>query len=582
MQGRTTSSTGRAARALAGALTLALLAAGCGGTQSGDKKEGTLTSAGLTAKDGESGLAEAGDPQRGGTLVYGLEAESNGGFCLPEGQLAISGMMVVRAVYDTLTVPNAEGGYSPYLAKAVTPNDDFTSWTIELREGVKFHDGTDVDATVVKNNIDAYRGTYKGRNPLLFLFVLSNIASTKVVDDLTVQVDMTKPWSAFPAYLYSSSRMGIMAQSQLDDPKTCDRKLVGTGPFVFQSWSPNESFKAKRNPDYWQIAPDGKPYPYADAIELKPIPDPQVRVNALRSGDIDVMHTTSGSDIGGKLKDLRDDGKINLLVSEDASEPAFVQLNASKPPFDDIRMRKALASGVDWEEVNQVQNDGLPTVAKGPFAPSELGYVEDPGWPEFDLAAAKKLVKDYVADGGEAQFNLTVDPTASDVRLGQLIQTRIKKAGVTVKLIQRDQAAIIDDAIGGAYEAMTFRNFPGGDPDTNYVWWYGKDNPVNFSKYDDPEINRLLDEGRGEPDPAKRKKIYQDITRRFAEQVYEIWYWYSPWAVAETAKVHNIWGPPLPGPDATKPGKATTDDKSLQPSTGLATGHSLIGMWTEK
>ena len=82
----------------------------------------------------------------------------SGGFCLPEAQLAISGEMVVRAIYDTLTIPNSEGEYVPYLAESVTPNDDFTEWTIKLRDGVKFHDGIDADAEVVKNNLDAYRG----------------------------------------------------------------------------------------------------------------------------------------------------------------------------------------------------------------------------------------------------------------------------------------------------------------------------------------------------------------------------------------------------------------------------------------
>ena len=85
---------------------------------------------------------------------------------------------------------------------------------------------------------------------------------------------MKKPWASFPAFLYGSSRVGIVAQAQLDDTKTCDRKLIGTGPFEFESWTPNVALKGKRNPGYWQDAPDGKPYPYADAIEIRPCPSP--------------------------------------------------------------------------------------------------------------------------------------------------------------------------------------------------------------------------------------------------------------------------------------------------------------------
>src|SRR4051794_24452003 len=227
----------RVAGGIAAAVALSLLAAGCGGTtkDASNKATQSLSEQGLTAKAGESGLKDAGTPQRGGKLVYGLEADSSGGYCLPEGQLAISGMMVVRAIYDTLTVPNNNGGYTPYLAKSVTPSADYKTWTITVRDGIKFHDGSALTGQGVKNNLDAYRGTYPTRKPLLFTFVLSNIVSTSASGQV-VTVKTKVPWVAFPAYLYSSSRMGIMGQAQLDDKNTCDRKLIGTGPFKFVSW----------------------------------------------------------------------------------------------------------------------------------------------------------------------------------------------------------------------------------------------------------------------------------------------------------------------------------------------------------
>jgi len=594
MRNRARVTSRRTKAGIAGFLAISLLAAACGGAKEGDNQAGStnkLAAQGLDAKSGESGLEEAGKPKRGGKLVYGLEADTNGGFCLPESQLAISGMMVVRAVYDTLTVPNAEGDYVPYLAKSVEPNEDFTEWTITLRDGVKFHDGSDLTAEVVKNNIDAYRGKYEGRSPLLFVFVLSNIAETKVVDDLSLTVTMTKPWVAFPAFLYSSSRFGIIAQSQLDDKETCARKPVGTGPFKFKSWNPNQKFEAERNPDYWQIAPDGEPYPYAEAIEFRPITDGQVRGNSLEGGDINVMHTSNAADIGGRFKELRDSDKANMIVSEDSAEVGFIQLNHTKPPFDDIRMRKAFAMGANREDVNQIIGKGLPTIADGPFAPDSLAYLKDPGFPQYDLEGAKKLVKEYVADGGKAEFSLHSTTDATVKKIAELTQQRAKAAGITVKIVQRDQAALINDAIGRSYEAMLFRNYPGGDPDINYVWWHGGEkpndegfasNPVNFAGFYDKEVNALFDEGRGETDPAKRKKIYQDLNKRMATQVHGLWFAYTPWAIVEAPNVHGVFGPPLPGEDISEPGKASTEDKALQPSRGLATAHSLLGMWIDE
>ena len=145
-----------------------------------------------------------------------------------------------------------------------------------------------------------------------------------------------------------------------------------------------------------------------------------------------------------------------------------------------------------------------------------------------------------------------------------------------------DQASLIDRAIAGDFEAMTFRNYPGGDPDQNYVWWYGDGNPVNFGRWDDPELNALLDEGRQTADPDERKRIYQDVNRIMASEVYGYWSTYVVWAVVTAPEVHDIFGPPLPGDDPSQPGEATTDDPARQPGRGLATAHSLIGLWIEQ
>jgi peptide/nickel transport system substrate-binding protein len=175
----------KAARTAAVVTALAVFAA-CGGQA--DDKAGR---AGRTR--GESGLVEAGEPVRGGRIVYGLEAETAGGWCLPEAQLAISGIMVRWAIYDTLTALNSRSETVPYLAESVTPNDDYSVWTIELRRGVTFHDGTDLDAIVVKDNLDAFRGTYPARKPRLTIFQLKNIDTVTVKDAMTLEVATVTP-----------------------------------------------------------------------------------------------------------------------------------------------------------------------------------------------------------------------------------------------------------------------------------------------------------------------------------------------------------------------------------------------------
>jgi peptide/nickel transport system substrate-binding protein len=569
---------------------VSLLAAACGGTSSDDAADNgedgaALESAGLTAEDGESGLDEAGEPVRGGTLTYGQEADTNGGFCLPEAQLAISGIMVARAIYDTLTVPNAEGEFVPYLAESVEPNEDFTEWDITVREGVQFHDGSDLDAEVLKNNIDAFRGEYEGRASLLFAFLLTNVTDTEVVDDLTVRVTLEVPWPAFPAYLFSTGRAGIMAQSQLDDADTCAQNPVGTGPFSFVNWDPNEIFQAERNENYWQIAPDGEPYPYVDAIEFVPIPDGQTRNAALEAGGIDLMHTSNAADIGTRWRDQRDAGEVNLLASQAFGEVAFGQLNQTQPPFDDVRMRRAMAHAIDIEQLNRVIGEDVPTIASGPYAPDSPAYLEDAGYPEYDPEEASRLVEEYVADGGDPSFTLSSTTDPSVRRAAEIVQQQVQAAGATMDINELDQAALINAAIGRSYQAMLFRNYPGGDPDQLYVWFHSGDpggeltNPVNFAGVNDPEVDRLLDEGRSETDLDARPEIYQELNRRMGEQVHGLWFTYTVWAIVEGANVHGVLGPPLPGEDISEPGEAETDDAARQPNRGLADGHSLLGLW---
>ena len=254
-------------RTAALALAIVLVAAACGGGGS-DKS---------SSSSGSTGDSSAGKPVYGGKVTYGLEAENSNGWCLPEGQLAISGIMVARTIYDTLTVPNDKGEYKPFLASSVDHDPTYTQWTIKLRPGIKFHDGTALDSTVVKNNLDAYRGKYPGRSSLLFSIVLDNITDVTAPDPMTVTITTKTPWPALPSYLYSSGRLGIMAQAQLDDKDTCDTKLIGTGPFKLKEWKVNDHLTAVKNPDYWLKDSSGNKLPYLDEIEFRPIIEPSAR-----------------------------------------------------------------------------------------------------------------------------------------------------------------------------------------------------------------------------------------------------------------------------------------------------------------
>jgi peptide/nickel transport system substrate-binding protein len=531
-------------------LAASLVVAACGG--------------GSDDADGGEDTGGSSTPVRGGSVVYGIEAENSGGWCLPEAQLAISGIQVARAIYDTLTVPDEQANYQPYLAKSVTPNDDYTQWTITLREGITFHDGSELDATVVKNNIDAWRGAYPARSPLLFTFVYEPITDVQVVDPLTVQVTTATPWPAFPAYLFNDGRSGIMAQAQLDDPDTCDRNLIGTGPFKLKEWKVNDHLTAVRNPDYWQTDADGNQLPYLDSIEFRPIVDASARVNALLAEELDVIHESSAEEID-RLRIEEEQDKVALTASSDYTEVTYELFNVSKPPFDNLDARLAVVHSINREQLNAVRNLDLFEVASGPFAPGEIGYLEDTGFPSYDLEKAKDHLAKYEQTTGEPlEFTLVGTPDPGTVKLLQFLQEQMKNAGITANIRTVEQAALINTALGDDWDMIDWRNHPGGNPDGQYIWWKSG-SPVNFGKFSDPEMDRLLDAGRAEPDKDEAASIYEDINKRFASQAYNLWLHWVEWNIATQPDVHGVYGPDLPDGGA--------------PFKGLATGHPVHGLW---
>ena len=484
-------------------LAVGLLVAACGGKKANDEQRWrrkrwrrrdaeAKESAGIGK--GETGLADAGEPKRGGTVTYGLDAESDGGWCLPESQLSIAGTMVRLAVYDTLTTLDSESKPKPFLAESVEADATNETFTITLREGVTFHDGTKLTAEVVKNNLDAYLGRYPTRKPLLTPFILEDIDTVTATGPLTVEITTKRPWPTMPMYL---ATFGIMAQSQLDDEKTCDRKLVGTGPFVFDSWK--RGLRREPVPQRQVLAGGARRREAAvprqgrvQADRRDPDPDQHVQVRRPRHGDDVAPRARSPS-----CPTLQQAGDANLLVSEDNAEVNYVLLNNAEKPFDDERVRKAFAMALDREKINEIINDGIPTVSDQPFYKGNIAYLDDPGFPDTDVREAKRLVKEYEADGGDASFVMTVQNDPDVVRRSELIQDQLKDVGISMRITPVEQAQLINLAIGGKFQAETFRQFASTDPDTNYVWWKSG-SPVNFARIDDPTDRRAARQGSGQ------------------------------------------------------------------------------------
>jgi peptide/nickel transport system substrate-binding protein len=428
---------------------------------------------------------------------------------------------------------------------------------------------------VVKENLDHYR-----KDNQLFIFVFQDVVSIDVVDNLTLTVTLKRPWTAFPWHLWSSSRLGIMAKAQMDSPD-CNTKLIGTGPFTKVSWKYNDKFVAKKNPNYWRKDKDGKQLPYLNQITFVPQEDSAKRTSALEAGDFDAAHTSEPNSIV-KLRDDAKSGKLKGVESDKFTEVGYVMLQATKEPFNHKSAREAVAYGIDRDAYNKVRNAGILTNASGPFAPGNDGYVEDTGMPKFDPAKAKAAAAQYKQETGkDLTFTLshTADPNTTQDAV--VIQQMLKQnVGLTIVLNPvADQSTLINVAIGKQFQATLWRNHPGADPDTQYVWWHCSngagakldpnsppcDNLVNFAGFNDPVINDAFDKARSSTDEAERTKLYEDINKRFASELWNLWAQWTLWTVYSSPKVNGVLGPDLV--DGTKP------------FPGLATGHPVSAMW---
>ena len=478
-------------------------------------------------------------PKPGGEITYGLEAETGGGWCPSSARLAISGIEVAAAIYDTLTVPNSTGKIVPYLAKSVTPNADFTSWTITLRDGIKFHDGTPVDADAIAQNLAAYRAS------LLLGTALKNVDTVTVNSPTQLTVTTKTPWPQFPSFLYLDGRMPIVAPAQLANPDTCPTNLIGSGPFMLDGpIIVNQQLVVKKNPNYWQKDANGTQLPYLDKITFKPVADAGQRVASLKGGSLDVVHTSDGIQVDALLQDK---AKFSEMYEKPGHrEVRYLLLNAAKPPLNDPVARKAVAMAIDRNQVNQLRNDGIFTVANGPFDSSVTGYLKDPGFPKYDVKEATKLADQYKAANG-GQFSVVLEHTndTANVAEAEVIKEQLAKAGIDATLKQDDQTAFISAAVTGNFSVLLWRQHPGDDPDGQYQWWFDG-SLLNFGKFSDPTMQGLLDQGRASNDAAARKTIYQNVNKEFASQVFNVWLYYSQWMIAGQKNIQGFAGPPLP------------------------------------
>jgi ABC-type transport system substrate-binding protein len=476
-------------------------------------------------------------PKKGGTLNIGTEAEDNG-FNPTIASWDVTGLMYGACLFDPIAYVASDGSVKPYLAQAITPNADYTQWTIKLRSTpIHFHDGTLCDSSAVVGSLEM--NVHSVQNGL----ALTNIDSITNPDASTVVVKMKAPWIAFPYYLAQGSSIGpVLAPAMVKASDGGNRNPVGSGPFKFKEWVPNDHATFVRNDAYWQPG-----LPHLDTVIFHPIPDHQSRENSLKAGQIDIMHTDDTQTAVDFMNNPSYQYLNDLHNTAVEHEQDFLMINTAQAPLDNLTVRQALAYSIDRQKVINTLYNGISPNANQPFSKGSPYYVSDPGYPDYNLAKAQSLMKQAAQQiGGPVKFELSIINDAKDLAVIQLVQGMFTAAGAQVNIVQIQQSQYIVQALLGQYGVRGWRQFAAADPDQNFVWWdsstalpIGKI-ALNFARNKDPQIDAALKTGRESSDTTARVQAYQTVAKRFGADVPYLWINQAYWSVIAKQNVMNF------------------------------------------
>jgi peptide/nickel transport system substrate-binding protein len=437
------------------------------------------------------------------TLYVALEAEP------PELDPNLSSAYVDRQVmaslYDKLVDIDENGEIVPMLAKSYDVSDDGKVYTFHLRDGIKFHDGTEFNAEAAKYNLERYQEEDSVRST-----EVEPIESVEAVDEYTVRVTLSEPFAPFLAVL--TDRAGIMASPKAIEENNgrISKDPVGTGPFKFVERVRGDHITVEKNPDYWREG-----LPKIDKIEYRGIDDENVQYQNLQSGELDIIDSIPLVE----FKELQESGDYNVSI-----EPGLgyqgVFLNVTQPPFDNKQLRQAVYRLVDRDAIVKAVLRGVGGEAgNSPFSEQSWAYSEESdSYPERSVEEAKALLEEAGKPDGFS-FTLKTDPSPINQQIGQVIQNNLKPAGIDVKLEQEEFGTLLDDSTNGNFQAL-FLGWSGRiDPDLNIYDFTVTNGDFNDSGYSNPEVDKLLNEARITSDRDRRKELYGQVMEILHEDV---------------------------------------------------------------
>jgi peptide/nickel transport system substrate-binding protein len=414
-----------------------------------------------------------------------------------------------NALVDMGKLPNVE--MHPMLAKSWEISKNGREYIFSLVEGVKFHHGKELDSGDVKYSIERVMNPAT-RSPRAFSFRW--IDSVNIIDKYHIKISLKEPFAPFLASLTAQTCCIIPAGSE----PTGTKPAPGTGPFIFKSFVPNETSEFTRFDKYWEYDDKtGDRLPYLDAIHFRKIVDETVRFAALRAGDLDFIVTPP---LNVLAKAMLEKPVPGIFMDYESVGNPWIWFNTTKPPFNDKRVRQAVAYAIDKKEVVKAVYWGLgETVNNQPFVNSSRFYipVEDRA---VNLAKAKQLLAEAGYPNGFKteflQYSHTVYLAAC-----QVVMAHLKKIGIDATMQVLDRAPHVTMLQKGEYNiSLTSESERYDWDDAFYMYLHsGEIGKNNVARYGNPKLDALLEEGRKTLRWEDRVPIYKQVIEIIKEDL---------------------------------------------------------------
>jgi len=469
-------------------------------------------------------------PQRGGTLTFGVYR--------PIPNLAYyqaydaSNNLTAVAIWDTVLRFNEKGEVVPGLAESWEVIDGNTI-LLHLRQGVKFHDGTTMEADDVIASLEFARNP-DAKSPMAWM--LDPIETLEAADAMTVRiktgavVDVLNALATPVGGVSSKEAIAKYGIGLGENP-------IGAGPFKLESWGGGNEIVLTRFDDYWE---EGKPY--LDKIVFKVIMEEFTRLSSLRSGDLDIVYNLSFSNVE-QLEGMKE-FNTNIFSTYIVY---YVALNMQKEPFSDVRVRQALNYAIDRAAITKAVTRGYASPAITDIAPEMAGSLMGIREPyPYDPQKAKDLLAEAgYADG--FSMKMLVGSNSPDAETGVVLQEYYKAIGVNVELISEESSTLWNNLQAGNYEdaAMSFwyPDFPDA-AGTLVPFCYSSNTPpdgcCNFSYYANPEVDKLLDQAATETDIKRRSELFQEVNKLVYDDAPRVWLYHVKEALPSAVKVQGL------------------------------------------